>query len=52
MNLAAGTLLHGATSSRETLLFFENWTRLHGDRIVDHLAQLKRMLSQEHETWR
>ncbi len=52
INLAGGAFVKGGSGTREGLLFFENWTRLHHARTADHLAQLNRFVARENEAWR
>jgi len=52
INLAGGACVKGTSGTREGLMFFENWTRLHLARTAEHLAELNRFVARENETWR
>lgn len=51
LNLDCGSLTVTANKERVQMLFFENWARQRQDRLIAHLAHLKRYVAQENNNW-
>ncbi len=51
LNLDCGSLPAGAPADRTLMLIFETWARRREERLSAHLADLKRHLARENETW-
>lgn len=51
LNLDCGSLPADTSSGRALMLMFETWARRRQERLITHLADLKRHLARENETW-